>query len=366
MPTPAARGPLRRLIKPLIRPLIAPDVFDFWASKLNRAWSWQRPLARVVERHVEAQDAVTLVLKPNRHFAGFVPGQHVNLSAEINGARVTRSYSLTDVPRSDRRVALTVKRIEGGRMSEHLCTRVQVGDVLELGPAFGEMTWPAVVDGRWLLLAAGSGITPLMSLVRAWRAKPEAAELTLVYWARHRAELCYLRELRELAQANPKFHLQIVVTREVLRMSDELGERISADFLQRLVHALDQQQVYACGPSGFVAEARRILGTRAARFHAEAFTPPALIADVAGTVRVELRASGRTLELASGQALLPALEAQGVKPAYGCRMGICNTCACGKLEGTTQDLNSGEHSAERSSALRLCINRAVSDLVLDL
>ncbi len=362
MTTAATLGPMGRLLEPFI----APEVFDFWAAKLNPAWSWARSLARVVERRVEALDAVTLVLKPNRHFRGFRPGQHVNVSAEVNGSRVTRSYSLTDVPRKDRRIALTVKRVEGGKLSEHLCQRVAVGDVLELGPAFGEMTWPEAIDGRWLFLAAGSGITPLMSLTRAWAAKP-SGELTLVYWARQRAELCYLRELRELAVKHSNFHLHVVLTRETLRMSDELGGRLSADFLQQLAPDMEQQQVYACGPAGFVGQARELVAGRAQHFHAEAFTPPPMIAvEAAGSVRIELRASGRSIEVPRGQALLPALEAQGIKPVYGCRMGICNTCACAKLEGTTQDLNTGDHSAERSSALRLCVNRAVSDLVLDL
>ncbi|HEY1077657.1 MAG TPA: ferredoxin reductase [Fontimonas sp.] len=362
MTTAATVGPLGRLLEPFI----APEVFDFWAAKLNPAWSWARSLARVVERRIEARDAVTLVLKPNRHFRGFRPGQHVNVSAEVNGSRVTRSYSLTDVPRKDRRIALTVKRVEGGKLSEHLCQRVAVGDVLELGPAFGDMTWPDAPAGRWLLLAAGSGITPLMSLTRAWAARP-SGQLTLVYWARHRAELCYLRELRELAAKHPDFHLHVAVTREALRMGDELGERLSAELLQRLVPALDEQQVYACGPAGFVEQARGLMAARARHFHGEAFTPPPMIPiEATGSVRVELRASGRSLEVPRGQALLPALEAQGIKPAYGCRMGICNTCACAKLDGTTQDLNTGDHSAERSSALRLCVNRAVSDLVLDL
>ncbi|MDP9140191.1 MAG: FAD-binding oxidoreductase, partial [Pseudomonadota bacterium] len=116
----AAPGSMSRLIAPFI----APDVFDFWAAKLNPAWSWQRSLARVVERRVEARDAVTLILRTNRHFRGFLPGQHVNVSAEVDGARITRSYSLTDIPRKGRRIALTVKRIEGGRFSNHLSTRI--------------------------------------------------------------------------------------------------------------------------------------------------------------------------------------------------------------------------------------------------
>ena len=80
-------GPLQRLVAPLIDP----SVFDFWAGLVNPAWSWSRSLARVVERRVEAQDAITLVLQPNRHCGKVRPGQHINVSAEVNGRRTTRS-----------------------------------------------------------------------------------------------------------------------------------------------------------------------------------------------------------------------------------------------------------------------------------
>ena len=83
-------------------------------------------------------------------------------------------------------------------------------------------------------------------------------------------------------------------------------------------------------------------------------------------VTVMLARSNRVLSVPSGQPLLAALEAQGMKPKYGCRMGICNTCACGKTAGTTQDLNSGDLCAEPVSALRLCVSRACTDLTLDL
>lgn len=363
MSTVAREGSLRRLL----RPVVAPQVFDFWASKFNATWSWRRPLARVVERRVEASDAVTLVLQANRHFAGFVPGQHVNVTAEINGVRITRSYSLTDLPRADGRVSITVKRVEHGRMSTQLCRRLRVGDVVELGQAFGAMTLPQRPSGSWLFLAAGSGITPLMSLTRQLSAEGFPAELTLIYWARTRAELCFARELRELAAREPRFRLQVVLTREAALLPDECSGRLDATLLRKQVPDLDRRRVYACGPAGFVATARELTQGVAQSFAAEAFTPPPSVpTTVTGTVRVELRASGRTLEIPAGQALLPALEAQGVKPAYGCRMGICNTCACGKASGTTQDLNSGDLDAEPSSALRLCVSRACTDLTLDL
>src|SRR3989344_3931930 len=213
-------------------PAVDPEVFDFWVQHLNRAWSWSRPLATIVERRVEARDTVTLVLKPNRHVGGFLPGQHVNVSAEVNGRRVTRSYSLTNVPKpgrsGSRRMSITVKRVEGGALSSHLVQHARVGDVLGVGPAFGEMTLPAQPQGRWLILAAGSGITPLMGLTRA------------------------------LAAQFPQFRLQVVVTHEAPTVPGEAQGLISAQQLAQLAPGLSEQQVFACGPGGFIEAAREL------------------------------------------------------------------------------------------------------------
>ncbi|MES2091119.1 MAG: ferredoxin reductase [Pseudomonadota bacterium] len=353
----------------LITPLIDPAVFDFWVSYLNPAWSWDRPLARVVARQLQAKDTVTLVLKPNRHVGAFQPGQHVNVSAEVNGRRITRSYSPSHVPNGKGRIAITVKKVDGGLFSQHLCHDVQVGDVLELGPAFGEMTLPEQPQGKWLLLAAGSGITPMISLIRALADMNMPVDLSLIYWARTRAELCFVQELHALAARHPRFHLRLVLTREPERLVDEEQGRLSPEQLQSWVGDLSTHQVYACGPAAFVKTARELAAPHALRFHAEAFSLPAAPATpetLPQTVQVELRASGRTLTLPTGQSLLTALEAQGIKPASGCRMGICNTCACHKLAGTTQHLYTGDIDAQPASALRICMSSACSDLTLDL
>lgn len=350
----------------LIKPLISPAVFDFWAGELGGISAWERPLARVVERRVEARDTVTLRLQPSRHFAGFAPGQHVNVGVEVNGTRLTRSYSPSSIPRADGAVEITVRQVAGGRVSTQLCRETQIGDVLELGPAYGEMTLPQPATEAWLFLAAGSGITPLMSLVRALVARgPLQQDLTLVYWARQRADLCFAAELQGLAAREPRFRLQLVLTQQADLLAGESRGRPGTALLADLVPDLARHRAYACGPRGFVDSLRELVGNSARSFQAEAFTPSAPMA-ATGTVRVELRASGRVLELPAGQPLLAALEAQGVKPDYGCRMGICNTCACSKLGGTTQNLNSGEAQAEPEPALRLCISAARSDLILEL
>jgi ferredoxin-NADP reductase len=328
----------------------AAAIFDFWASRVSRTWAWERPLARIVGRQPASANAVTLVLQPNRHFRGVAAGQHVSLGVEIDGRRVTRSYSPSPAPGG--RLEITVKDIDGGRVSRHLCREARVGDVLDIGPAFGTLSLPASRDVPLLFLAAGSGITPMLALLRELAARGHAAPATLLYWARTRDELCFADELRAMPAP---IAVRFLLTRE--------GDaRIDAACLAPLLS--DGTHVFACGPHGFVEHARSL--TADFRFDGEAFSPPALAGTDTGTVSVTLARSGRTLALPRGQALLPALEAAGLAPAYGCRMGICNTCACGKSAGSTRHLPSGGIEHEPMSALRLCINAATTDLVLDL
>lgn len=363
-PTPVRSRPL---LKRLARTLIAPDTFDFWASRLHPTWSWDRPLARIVARQAESSDTFTLLLQPNRHWQGFRPGQHLNIGAEIDGTLVTRSYSPSDAPRADGRIAITVKAIPGGKLSQHLCHAAKPGDVLTLGPAFGDMTLPETPEGAWLFLAAGSGITPMMAMIRAQAAHGMPMPIALAYWARNRDELCFVDELRALAARLSNFRVDFVLTRAPDAPGFHHG-RIDAPMLSAFAPDLHQRRVFACGPNGFVAAARSLTGARAVAFHAEAFTPPPRIETDAegGSVRITLAASGRTLDVPRGVSLLSALEATGLKPASGCRMGICNTCACGKRAGSTRHLHTGDIEHEPVSALRLCVNSAGSDLILDL
>lgn len=350
-----------------LEPLVSPPVYDFWASRFNPAASWDRPLARVVARRAESRDAVTLELRANRHFEGLEPGQHLNITAEVDGARLTRSYSPSILDAKHRRLSITVRQVEGGRLSTRLCRDTRVGDVLDLGSAFGEMTWPAGDAGPRLLLAAGSGITPMISLVRAAISAGDTMDLDLVYWARRRDEFCFADELRRLADTVPGLRCHFVLTGEAELLTGEHRGRPDADLLARLVPDHAKRRVFACGPDGFVETVRGLLQGRVAQFLSESFTPPrALPAAATGTVRVELTRSRRTLEIPAGTPLLGALEAQGLRPPHGCRMGLCNTCACGKSAGTTQNVVDGSTDAEPTAALRICVNRAASDLILDL
>lgn len=350
-------------LKKLFAPLVNPAVYDFWVGHLNPVWAWRRALARVLAVRQVSLDSVTLELRANRNFAGFRPGQHINLSVEIDGVRHTRSYSPCDQAHADGRLAITVKRIPGGRVSNYLCDRVRPGDVLELGPAFGEMTLPVPAQPL-LLLAGGSGITPLLSQVRALTARPLENDVTLIYWARTRAELCYREELRLLAESEPRLTVRFALTGEAASEVDEFTGRPSVELL-RGINNLAGRHVHACGPAGFVDSVRDLLADQVAAFHAEAFTPPKQVTREGAPVQVTLQRSGRRVSVASGKPLLGALEEQGIKLPHGCRMGICNSCACHKVSGLTRNAHDGREDAEPGSQLRICINAAQSDLVLD-
>jgi ferredoxin-NADP reductase len=263
-------------------------------------------------------------------------------------------------------LAVTVKSMLGGKVSPRLFDGIETGEIFELGAAFGDMTLPAKPTGEWLFLAAGSGITPLMAMTRALAADGMPVPLTLMYWARSREEMCFVEELRALAAAHLNFRLQLMLTRDAAQAEDEREGRISAELLSGSVTGLAGRQVMACGPGGFVESARHLLEGRTRGFQSEAFTLPEAPVLDEGEVELTLARSGRILTVPRGQPLLAALEAQGIKPASGCRMGLCNTCACNQSAGTDRHLPSGALVHAPSQALKLCIHGAATDMSIDL
>ncbi len=338
---------------------VSEPFFDFWTTRLHPLWTLRRARARLVSREAASADAVTLVLQPNRHFQRMQPGQHLNLGVEVDGRRLTRSYSPTLL--AGGRLAITIKAISGGKVSQHLAKAARIGEVFELGQAFGAMTLQPKAGERLLLLAAGSGITPMRALLRQLAAAGMPGQVDLVHWARRREQLCFTDEFTAMAARHPGFSLHLALTRDPVSPSPRVNE-----FSFEAVAGLGAARALVCGPGGFVDAARSRLDGRVSSIQSEAFSPP-LLSDVeAGTVQVELRRSGRTLALPRGIPLLQALEAEGIRPRHGCRMGICNTCACGKASGVTRHTLTGDYAAEPATQVKLCVNSASTDLILEL
>jgi ferredoxin-NADP reductase len=246
-------------------------------------------------------------------------------------------------------------------MSEFLTRRLRVGQAVEVSEAFGDLGFAAEDARPRLLLAGGVGITPMLAHVRSLAAVSSPVSTVLLYWARRRIDLCFASELEALAARLPSLSVRMLLTR-----SERPDPRLDAASLAALVPDLADRTVLACGPGGFVEAARSAAADRSALFRSEAFEPLRAAAVAGGEVVVRLLQRGKELRIPRGQPLLQALEAAGMTLPSGCRMGICNTCACSALAGQTRDLRSQALSSGDAQAVRLCVSAAETDLTLDL
>ena len=331
---------------------------NFWLQKINPLWSMNQPLAKVVKKQIVAKDMVSLILQCNRHVQRGVAGQHHPVTVEIAGRHYERTYSLMQVDADH--LCLTVKKIDQGLVSSWLVDQSQTGNILRLGQPYGEMQ-QQVQTPRLLLLAAGSGITPMLSLIEAFcqSRQLKAIFVQLMYWVKTHEDAAYAEYLKEVAENFPNFTYQIFYTQQQ-------DQRLNQSHVNQL-KSLNETTVYACGPSGFAATAETLF-KHVASIQTEAFSLSQFDTDATDTgfINVTLTQSNKTLAIPKGQSILSSLEHQGIKPKHGCRMGICNKCACTKAQGSTKNLLNGSANHEPSQLLKICVNSAQSDLVIDL
>ena len=331
---------------------------NFWLQKINPLWSMNQPLAKVVKKQIVAKDMVSLILQCNRHVQRGVAGQHHPVTVEIAGRHYERTYSLMQVDADH--LCLTVKKVDQGLVSSWLVDQSQTGDILRLGQPYGEMQ-QQVQTPKLLLLAAGSGITPMLSLIEALcqSRQLKAIFVQLMYWVKTHEDAAYAEYLKEVAENFPNFTYQIFYTQEH-------DQRLNPSHIDQL-KSLNETTVYACGPSGFAATAETLF-KHVASIQTEAFSLSQFDTDATDTgfINVTLTQSNKTLAIPKGQSILSSLEHQGIKPKHGCRMGICNKCACSKVQGSTKNLLNGSANHEPSQLLKICVNSAQSDLVIDL
>ena len=331
---------------------------NFWLQKINPLWSMNQPLAKVVKKQIVAKDMVSLILQCNRHVQRGVAGQHHPVTVEIAGRHYERTYSLMQVDADH--LCLTVKKVDQGLVSSWLVDQSQTGDILRLGQPYGEMQ-QQVQTPRLLLLAAGSGITPMLSLIEAFcqSRQLKAIFVQLMYWVKTHEDAAYAEYLKEVAENFPNFTYQIFYTQQQ-------DQRLNQSHVNQL-KSLNETTVYACGPSGFAATAETLF-KHVASIQTEAFSLSQFDTDATDTgfINVTLTQSNKTLAIPKGQSILSSLEHQGIKPKHGCRMGICNKCACTKAQGSTRNLLNGSANHEPSQLLKICVNSAQSDLVIDL
>jgi ferredoxin-NADP reductase len=339
---------------------------DFWLGELGSVQSFTELRARVVDIVDETHDVKTFVLAPGAAWPGHRAGQYVPIDVEIDGVRVRRCYSISSGPSRARasRIAITVKRVPGGRVSTWMHERVRRGDLVTLGTPAGDFVLPAGGAPSLLLWSGGSGITPVMAILRELAARDALEDVVFLHSARSRDDLVFQREVERMAGRFGGLRV-VYLLDDAPDASNGLAARLAAaapDFAARAT--------FLCGPSGMMDAAARIWSEAGAseRLVTERFAPaprPAARAGVDGA-KVFLARSGREVATSGAGTLLEQLERAGERPAHGCRMGICNTCRCRKVSGVVEDMVTGAVSSEPDEEIRLCVSIVRSDLELSL
>ena len=315
----------------------------------------------------ETADAATLVIRPGADWAGHVPGQYVRIGVDVDGVRLWRAYSLTHGPRTDGRISVTVKAVPDGKVSHHLVHQVRRGTLVHLEQAAGEFVLPTD-GGKLLFVTAGSGITPVIGMLRnlfpvtdsgAVRLpRSDAYDIVVVHVAPSEPQSIFLDNLRELDRAG--------MIRLVARYDDEHGV-LDVDQLAELVPDLGARTTFACGPAGLLEAIEQHHDERGLPLQTEQFRATTIVVGEGGSLTFEK--AGTTVEADGATPILDAGEAAGVLMPSGCRMGVCYGCVVPLREGAVRDLRDGALTTAVEGDgvnIQTCINAAAGPCRIDL
>ncbi len=319
---------------------------------------------KVVEKKIEALGAVTLkLLVPHEFKDKFNPraGQFVGVIAVINGEEVHRSYSLSSDPHSET-LEISIKKIPGGKMSTYLVDEVLQGDILKVTPPAGHFYKESDHERHHVMFAAGSGITPLLSIIKYLRKAKPKEQISLFYWNQTTQSTMFLKDLLEYNK-NLLFNLFLAFTKE----KPEIGEAcffsrcdqaMMKDCFYKWSTSINVPVFYLCGPEEFMSTIEFFLGTKgysSLQIRKESFktldktivnapikkeNEPIYIGDIstkseeAGGV-CEARLDGEVVfvEPNEEETILEAFLRSGESPPYSCMEGTCIACQCKVLEG---------------------------------
>lgn len=336
---------------------------DFAVGHVNPLFSVERTKARVVAFHQETPDTLSIELQPNQNWAGFQPGQFVPVRVDIKGTIHERCYSITSLPGADT-IRITVKRQAGGLMSTWLHQHLVVGDIVELGAAGGDFTLPALLPEKLLFIAGGSGVTPVFSMIREALKRRADADIVLGFYARNYADFILLDELEALREKHANFRIQLCITGERMFAEDLVG-RFSGKQLKQYCADFADRAAFVCGPAGLIEAVVAHHDEAGLPLSKEYFGLPPVAKTPGASAEVVYLKSGMTVET-SEPTLLQAAEKAGLKPKFGCRMGVCNSCTCTKKEGVVRNVISGDIDDTPNSLIRLCISEPLSAVKLDM
>ena len=351
--TVSARRPLRSLAHLVATPLVPRDFLDL----LDPLGSPRDLRARIEAITPETDDAVSVRLRVGRGWRGPRAGQYVRLGVDVDGVRQWRTYSLTSAETDPRHLVVTVQAVDGGIVSNHLVSQARTGTVVHLAQAAGDFTLPTARPATSLFVTAGSGITPVMGMLRNHLG--DLPDAVVIHSARTPGDVIFGAELRRLAEAGAI---------RLVERHTATSERLDAAELTRLVPDWAGRQTWACGPGGLLddLEAHWARHGLADNLHTERFTLPTIGTGDGGPVA--FTRAGVSTETGPATTLLEAGENAGVLMPSGCRMGVCFGCVVPLRSGAVRDVRNGDITVGAPDAgvlVQTCISTVAGACELD-
>ncbi|MEV6487134.1 ferredoxin reductase [Actinoplanes sp. NPDC051633] len=344
-----------RVVELITTPVVPADYLDVIAPLRNA----QVLRAKIDAVRPETENSVTLVLRPGRGWVRHEPGQYVRVGVDVDGVRLWRSYSITSSPdRPDGRITITVTTVQDGAVSNQLVRRARRGQILHLDPPTGEFLLGPTRPAKALFVTAGSGITPVMGMLRS--ALHEMSDVVVVHSAGTREAVVFGAELRALAAAGRI---------RLIERHTRVDGRLKPADLEELVPDLFDRQTWACGPNAMLddLETHWADGDAAHLLRTERFRPTLINSGGGGTVT--FTESGTVVETDGSEPLLDSGEAAGVLMPSGCRMGICFSCVLPLREGAVRDLRDGRLTVAEPGdniPVQTCISAAAGPCKIEL
>ena len=355
---PATRTATRMLRSKLLEALTFPHGTERYVELIDPLAARDEVRAEITAVQHQTPKSVTLTLAPNENWGGLRAGQFVNVGVEIDGRRQTRPYSPAGSEHAPV-LELTVSTHPEGLVSRHLRDHAQAGMTVWLSQADGEFKLPDPRPDRILLISGGSGITPVMAMLRTLDRRGTMPDVVVAYSSPTADRMIFRDELREMSQKHEKLelHEQHTDSDGMLEMSDL--ERVCPDWKDRVT--------WACGPAPMLdaAEEHWEEAGLEDELHLERFTLD-LGGNGAEGGTITFQNSGKTTEADGSTTIMEAGEEAGIGMPYGCRMGICHTCTLTLVEGSVRDLRSGEETSGPNEPIQTCITAAAGDCTLDI
>lgn len=327
-----------------------------------------------IDRIEETVDAATFHFRTaDASPFDYKPGQFITFQVDVADEQLHRAYSLSSSPSRPENIAITVKRVPGGKVSNHLLDNLRPGHMLPGMTPAGEFN---LIDCRStskvLLFSAGSGITPCISIARWLLDTDPAAEIHFIYSARTAADVIMADELARIDAEHANFSLERVLSQPEVA-GDHQG-RLTQGLFDQLVPEVAGYSLFTCGPADYMETVKSFAQQRGLDmdyFHQESFLPAAANdedADSSASYQLQVPGFGKAVSISGGESLLDALEGAGVPLIGACRSGVCGSCKCqvvaGQVDSSSQATLTDAEITE--GYVLACSSKARTDLVVEL